>query len=137
DRVLAILDKGHTRADFVSAVGACRAVGLVLAPTFVAFHPWLTLDDYCELVNTIAALGLVDHVAPIQLAIRLLVPNGSRLLAVDDMRRHLGRFDPATLSHYWVHPDERVDLLQREVAAIVGTQVAAARRALFYEIRAL
>ena len=44
DRVLALLDKGHTRRDFVEAVALCRASGLTLVPTFVAFHPWLTLD---------------------------------------------------------------------------------------------
>src|SRR5207248_1758336 len=73
DRVLAILQKGHTRAGFVDAVGLCRAAGLVLVPTFVAFHPWLALEGYCDLLDTIAQLDLVDHVAPIQLAIRLLV----------------------------------------------------------------
>src|SRR5205807_1271261 len=79
DRVLAILDKGHSRADFIEAVALCRHTGVALVPTFVAFHPWLTLDDYCDLIDTIAALDLVEHVAPIQLAIRLLVPEGSRL----------------------------------------------------------
>src|SRR5439155_6579381 len=64
DRVLALLDKGHTRADFVEAVARCRDAGLTLVPTFVAFHPWLTLDSYCDLLDTIAALDLVDHVAP-------------------------------------------------------------------------
>src|SRR5262249_21308103 len=70
DRVLALLEKGHTRAGFFEAVAACREAGLVLVPTFVAFHPWLTLTGYCDLLQTIAALDLVDHVAPIQLAIR-------------------------------------------------------------------
>ena len=63
----------------------CRAIGLVLVPTFVAFHPWLTLDGYCDLLETIDALELVEHVAPIQLAIRLLVPEGSRLLTTTEM----------------------------------------------------
>jgi radical SAM superfamily enzyme YgiQ (UPF0313 family) len=45
DRVLALLDKGHTRADFLDAVELCRGAGLILVPTFVAFHPWLTIED--------------------------------------------------------------------------------------------
>src|SRR5215831_8099360 len=45
DEVLSRLDKGHTRDDFVRAAALCRDVGLTLVPTFVAFHPWLTLDD--------------------------------------------------------------------------------------------
>jgi hypothetical protein len=137
DDVLALLDKGHTRAGFVEAVGLCRAAGVTLVPTFVAFHPWLTLDGYCDLLETIAALDLVDHVAPIQLAIRLLVPEGSRLLTLDAMRRHLGPFDPSTLTYRWVHPDHRVDRLHERVAAIVGARLNADRRSIFDEISAM
>jgi radical SAM superfamily enzyme YgiQ (UPF0313 family) len=137
DRVLALLDKGHTRADFVEAVAWCREASLTIVPTFVAFHPWLTLRSYCELLETIAGLDLVDHVAPIQLAIRLLVPEGSRLLACDEMRPHLGPFDPATLTYRWTHPDPAVDALHLTVARVVGTRVTADRRTAFEEIRAL
>jgi radical SAM superfamily enzyme YgiQ (UPF0313 family) len=137
DRVLAFLDKGHTREDFFNAVDLCRAADLTLVPTFVAFHPWLTLADYCDLLETIARLDLVDHVAPIQLAIRLLVPNGSRLLELPDLRAHLGAFDPATLSYPWMHADPRVDALHRDVTVLVGTRLASDRRAIFDEIRTL
>ena len=137
DRVLALLDKGHTRADFVEAVALTRSAGLTLVPTFVAFHPWLTLEGYCDLLGTIAGLDLVDHVAPIQLAIRLLLPEGSPLLALDEMRRHVGDFDRATLAYRWTHPDPRVDMLQREVIAMVGAKLHASRRAVFDEVSAL
>ena len=137
DRVLALLDKGHTRADFFEAVEVCRAAGLTLVPTFVAFHPWLTLPDYCDLLDTIARLDLVDHVAPIQLAIRLLIPDGSRLLELPELRAHLGGFDPATLSYPWSHADPRVDGLHRDVTAFVGTRLTSDRRAIFGEIRML
>jgi radical SAM superfamily enzyme YgiQ (UPF0313 family) len=137
DRVLAFLDKGHTRADFLEAVALCRAADLTLVPTFVAFHPWLSLEDYCDLLDTIVRLELVDHVAPIQLAIRLLVPDLSRLLELPELRAHVGTFDPATLSYPWVHPDPRVDALHRDVTALVGTRLASDRRAIVDEIRAL
>src|SRR6185436_12243989 len=137
DRVLALLDKGHTRAGFIDAVALCRRAGVTLAPTFVAFHPWLTLASYCDLLDTIDELDLVDHVAPIQLAIRLLVPEGSRLLTLPEMRTHLGSFDPATLAHSWTHPDPRVDALQREAIAIVGRRLTSDRRAIFDEVSAL
>ena len=87
DRVLALLDKGHTRADFERVVARARDVSLPLAPTFVAFTPWTSVDGYCDLLQTIDRLGLVDHVSPIQLAIRLLVTDGSRLLELPDIRR--------------------------------------------------
>jgi radical SAM superfamily enzyme YgiQ (UPF0313 family) len=137
DRVLALLDKGHTRAGFVEAVALCRAAGLTMAPTFVAFHPWLTLEGYCDLLNTIADLDLVGHVAPIQLAIRLLVPEGSRLLTLEEFRPHLDRFDPSTLTYRWHHPDARVDTLHREVSTIVGARLTADREEVFDEIRSL
>jgi len=137
DRVLALFDKGHTREDFFEAVALCRQAGITIVPTFVAFHPWLSLESYCDLLDTIARLDLIDHVAPIQLAIRLLVPEGSRLLALDEMRTHIGRFDPATLTYRWAHPDPRVDALQRDVTALVGMRLTTDRRALFAEIAAL
>jgi radical SAM superfamily enzyme YgiQ (UPF0313 family) len=137
DRVLARLDKGHTRRDFIEAVARCREVGVTLVPTFVAFHPWMTLDDYGELLATIDELDLVDHVAPIQLAIRLLIPRGSRLLELAEMRRLVGPFDPATLTYRWSHPDPRVDRLQQEVSALVGVKLTEDRRAMFDAISAL
>ena len=137
DRVLALLEKGHTRADFEAAVGLCKETGLTLVPTFVPFHPWMTLDDYCELLDTLARLDLVDHVAPIQLAIRLLVPSGSRLLETAEMQAFLGPFDPRTLTHRWTHPDPAVDELQAEVSALVGRRLTTHRRELFDAIAAL
>jgi radical SAM superfamily enzyme YgiQ (UPF0313 family) len=137
DRVLAILDKGHTRADFFEAVGLCREAGLNFVPTFVAFHPWTTMAAYCDLLDTIASQQLIDHVAPIQLAIRLLIPSGSRLLDVDEMRPFVGGFDGKTLTYRWSHPDPRVDALQAEISATVGRRLTSDRRDVFDTISAL
>jgi radical SAM superfamily enzyme YgiQ (UPF0313 family) len=137
DRVLALLDKGHTRRDFVEAVARCREAGLTLTPTFVAFHPWITLEQYCALLDAIACLDLVDHVAPIQLAIRLLIPEGSRLLELDEIRGLVRAFDTGTLTYRWAHPDPRVDTLQADVASLVGTRASASRRAVFDAISVL
>src|SRR5262249_15363084 len=73
DRILETLDKGHTHADFLEAVAACRAARLTLVPTFVAFTPWTTLHGYRELVEAIEDLELVPNVPSIQWAIRLLI----------------------------------------------------------------
>jgi hypothetical protein len=137
DHALSCLLKGHTRRDFIDAAALCRTVGLTLVPTFVAFHPWLTLEGYCDLLNTIAALDLIDHVPSIQLAIRLLIPEGSKLLEIDEVTRVVTGFDAATLAYRWSHPDPRVDDLHREVAALVGVRVGGDRRVVFDEIRAL
>jgi len=137
DDVLALLEKGHTRQDFVEAVDRCRAAGLNLSPTFVAFHPWTSLAGYCDLLDTIESLDLVSHVAPIQLAIRLLVPSGSRMLEVDRIRPFVGDFDARTLTYRWTHPDARVDALQADVSALVGRRLAADRWELFDAISRL
>jgi len=128
-----ILDKCHTRADFVRVAGMFRELGLVLAPTFVPFHPWMTLEGYVDLLAAIAGLDLVEHVSPVQLTIRLLVPAGSRLLDLPEARAVIGGFDEGALSYRWVHPDPRVDKLQRDLEAAVERAVTAKedRRTIF------
>jgi radical SAM superfamily enzyme YgiQ (UPF0313 family) len=135
DEVLAALDKGHTREDFERAVAACRAAGVTLAPTFVPFTPWTTLRGYCDLLDTIARLDLVPNVAPIQLAIRLLVPDGSRLLELDAVRQVLGPYSPVSLTYPWRHPQPEVDALQRRIEQLVGARQADGRTELFTRIR--
>ena len=139
DRVLAILDKGHTVDDFHEAVALARSLGLVLAPTFVPFTPWTTLGGYAELLATIADLDLIDHVAPVQLTIRLLVTQGSGLLDLPDARDLWGPYHQKALSHTWRHPDPAVDALQLAVsaAAEAGEAEGLSRRETFQRIRAL
>jgi radical SAM superfamily enzyme YgiQ (UPF0313 family) len=120
DRVLRMLDKGHSRADFIHLAKLMRALGLFLVPTFVPFTPWTTLESYEELLRTIAELGLVENVPPVQLTIRLLIPAGSWLLEITDLYGiELGAFEPALLMYPWRNPDPRVDELQRELEEMV------------------
>lgn len=121
DAVLEKLDKHHTREDFLEVVRRFRAEGLVLQPTFVPFTPWTTLDGYLEQLQTLRENELVENVAPIQLAIRLLIPAGSRLLELEDIRESAGAFDEAALVYPWEHADTRVDHLCEEVQRIVHT----------------
>jgi len=131
DRVLGYLAKGHTRADFERAVALCAEARLPMSATFVAFTPWTTLASYLDFLHTIDRLGLVEHVAPIQLAIRLLVTDRSRLLELDDVRELVRRFDPVSLTHPWVHPDPAVDALHDVVSKIVGVRMNAPRGEVF------
>ena len=119
DRVLGLLDKGHTRADFIEAAGLCRAAGLALSPTFIPFTPWTTMDSYRELLITLGELGLAASVAPIQLALRLLVTNGSLLLELDDIRACVTGWDPVALTHRWRHRDPSIDELSVRLLRIV------------------
>jgi hypothetical protein len=113
------LDKGHTRADFVAAVRLTREAGLTLTPTFVTFTPWTTLRDFRELLETLIDLDLVENIAPIQLAIRLLIPAGSRLLELPEMRAKLGEFDSSALSYQWRHDDPAVERLCAEIQSLI------------------
>ncbi len=133
DRVLFVLEKGHTRSDFLRVAEKFREVGLVLNPTFVAFTPWATLDGYCELLRILAGLDLVDHVAPIQLAIRMLIPAGSRLLELEEVERLVGPFDEAALCYPWRHPDLRVDELCAQMQKLVA-RAEDDRRSIFARI---
>ena len=137
DEVLAKLRKGHTRADFERAVTLCRAAGVTLTPTFVPFTPWTTVDGYAELLTTIERLDLVEDVAPIQLAIRLLVTSESALLELDDVTALVEPFDPASLTHPWRHRDPRVDALQQAVMQVVGGAARRSRAEVFADLAAL
>ncbi len=120
DRVLRMLDKGHSRADFIHLAMLMRSLSLFLVPTFVPFTPWTTLDGYQELLSTIAKLELIEHVPPVQLTIRLLIPAGSRLLEITELYGiELGAFEPEMLMYPWRSPDPRVDELQRELEEMV------------------
>ncbi len=119
DAVLARLEKGHTRGDFLAVVRLFQEVGLAFQPTFVPFTPWTTLEGYCELLAVLRENDLVESVAPIQLGIRLLIPAGSRLLELDEVRELVEPFDQAALVYPWRHPDPRVDALCEEIQELV------------------
>ncbi len=120
DAVLRALDKGHTRADFLHVVHAFRELGMTLHPTFVPFTQWTTMESYLDLLRVLHAESLMENVAPIQLGIRLLIPEGSRLLELDEVRRNIGPFDPQSLYYPWRHADPRVDALSETVHAIAA-----------------
>jgi radical SAM superfamily enzyme YgiQ (UPF0313 family) len=137
DVVLMHLRKGHTRGDFIEAARLCRAAGVTLVPTFVPFTPWTTLDGYVDLLELLEELDLVEQVAPIQLAIRLLVTAGSPLLELDDIRRVVSPFDAASLTWPWQHQEARVDGLQSAVMHFVGAASALPRPDAFAAILSL
>jgi len=132
DQVLVRLAKGHNRADFIKAAGLMREVGLVLAPTFVAFHPWTTLENYRDLLQTILKLDLIENVAPVQFAVRLLIPAGSRLLELPEVRSLVGPFEERALAYPWKSPDRSVDELCAHVEAEV--KAGGSRREVFGRI---
>ena len=137
DAVLEKFDKGHTRADFLSVVARFRELRMTLLPTFVPFTPWTMFEGYADLLDVLADQGLTENVAPIQLAIRLLIPAGSRLLELPEVSAMAGPFDSAALVFPWNHSDARVDALAREVSQIVqrGDGLKLSRTDIFSHIR--
>jgi hypothetical protein len=138
DTVLRHLDKGHTRADIEELVRLMRGIELPLRPTWVAFTPWTSLEDYRAMLTFVDAEGLVDSVDPIQYSLRLLVPPGSLLVDHPAMRPYLGPLVERIFSYAWTHPDPRMDALQGEVAGIVerGAEVRADDAVTFAQVRA-
>jgi radical SAM superfamily enzyme YgiQ (UPF0313 family) len=122
DRVLALLDKGHTRADIEAALDILAAAKIPLRPSLVSFTPWTTLDDYLDVLDWIDRRALYSQLEPVHLAIRLLIPPGSLLLALPELQPMLGALDEAKLTYRWTHPDPRMEML----AAAVHARVASA-----------
>ena len=136
DAVLDKFDKHHTRMGFLRVVDEFRRIGLTLQPTFVPFTPWTTLEAYCELLRLLRKHDLIENIAPIQLAIRLLISAGSRLLELPDVRELVGPFDECELAYPWKNPDPRVDRLCDELQAVVhaGEKMNRPRRWIFERI---
>jgi radical SAM superfamily enzyme YgiQ (UPF0313 family) len=136
DAVLEKFDKGHTRADFLAVVSRFKELGMTLLPTFVPFTPWTTLKGYTDLLDVIAHENLFENVSPIQLGIRLLIPAGSRLLDLPDVRSMVGPFDSAALVFPWKHEDARVDALARAISELVqrGDSLKLSRTEIFSHI---
>jgi len=135
DAVLEKLEKGHTRAGFIEVVRDVRASGVTLAPTFIPFTPWTTRQSHRELLELLLELKLVEHVAPIQLALRLLIPQGSPLLELSDVQRVVAGFDEAALLYRWKHPDPEIDMLAERALKLAA--LAESRRDIFRKMWSL
>ena len=114
DAVLAKLAKGPYAGRFYGGFREFRATGLTISPTFIPFTPWTTRESYRGLLELLMDLDLIENVAPIQLALRLLIPAGSRLLELDDVPSVVTGFDEPALLHRWKHPDRAMDALAGE-----------------------
>lgn len=119
DRVLKYLDKGHTVSELSRAVGVLREAGLVVRPSWLPFTPWTELSDLDDIFSFIADQDLLGATDPVQMGIRLLVPEGSLVLDIPGARTEiLGAYDFNTLSYAWESPDPAVDELQGRVMVL-------------------
>lgn len=139
NRVLEKLKKGHTRADVVEALGILDDAGIPLRPSWVAFTPWTTLDDYLDMLTFVEEHHLIQHVDPVQYSIRLLIPPDSAILDLPDTAEWIGSLDEANYTYRWDHPDPRMDALHQQVSQLVEDAARADIDAVetFYEVKQL
>ena len=117
--VLGKLDKGHSEADAAEAIELLRRHGIEMRPTFLPFTPWTKISDLLDLCHFISRHDLIGNIDPVQMTIRLLIPDGSLLLDDPELVATLGDFEPELLTHPWSSPDPRVDQLQADLSVLV------------------
>ncbi|MGI9584602.1 MAG: CUAEP/CCAEP-tail radical SAM (seleno)protein, partial [Acidimicrobiia bacterium] len=118
DVVLEMLDKGHTSSDAAEAVHIMRDAGIDIRPSWLPFTPWSTRADIDEMFRFISAHDLVASTDPVQMGIRLLIPRGSLVLAIDGIDEYLGPYDAMQLSYSWSSKEHELDDLAADLMAI-------------------
>ncbi len=119
DLVLDKLNKGHVHSEAATAIELLRASGIEMRPTFLPFTPWTTTGDLLDLCHFIARHDLIGNVDPVQMTIRLLVPEGSLLLDESGLKEFFGPFDHELLTYPWSSIDPTVDQLHSSLVALL------------------
>jgi radical SAM superfamily enzyme YgiQ (UPF0313 family) len=137
DRILTILQKGHTRADVVEALQITAQAGISLRPSLMPFTPWTTLRDVGDLIDFVEKREMIEQVDPVQYSIRLLLPRGSTLLNVPETQPHRREFSEEKFTFLWQHPDPKMDRLQTKIAAYVEAATRAHQEVhkIFFAVR--
>ena len=120
DVTLAILDKNHSSADMSEAVAVLRSSGIHVRPTWLPFFPWTRPRDVAGIVEFIDGHRLWAATDPVQLAIRLLIPEGSLLENHPAVVPHLTGYRPASLTWSWEFEDPTSEHLYGELEAIAA-----------------
>ncbi len=120
DGTLAILDKGHTVSDMRQAVAVAGAVGIHLRPTWLPFLPWTRPGDIADLVRFLDREQLWAVTDPVQLSIKLLLPEGSLLEGHPAVAPHLIRYDAQSLSWLWEFEDPATAVLHKQLDQIAA-----------------
>jgi radical SAM superfamily enzyme YgiQ (UPF0313 family) len=120
ERTLEILDKNHTVSDMARAVSVLATAGVHIRPTWLPFLPWTTKRDLFDLVAFLDRNRLWSATDPVQLAIKLLIPEGSLLEQHPAVAPHLLGYEPQSLTWSWRFADPETDLLHRELDVIAA-----------------
>ncbi len=120
ENTLAILDKGHTVSDMREAVTVAGAAGIHLRPTWLPFLPWTRPADIADLVRFLDQEQLWAVTDPVQLSIKLLLPEGSLLEAHHAVTPHLIRYDAPSLTWAWDFEDPATAVLHKQLDQIAA-----------------
>ncbi len=120
DWTLEILDKGHTVSDMIEAAKVLRGVGIYLRPTWLPFLPWTTPTEIAELFHFLDESDLAGAIDPVQLSIRVLIPEGSLLVDHPAIKPYLSHFDAEALTWVWEFEDADSARLQKELDRIAS-----------------
>lgn len=120
DRTLEILDKNHTHAGMSEAVAVLRSVGVHIRPTWLPFFPWTTPGHVADIVAFLDRNRLWAATDPVQLAIKLLIPEGSLLETHPAITPHLSGCEPDSLTWSWEFEDPATKRLHRELDSIAA-----------------
>ena len=119
-RTLEILDKNHTAADMSEAVTVLRAAGIHVRPTWLPFFPWTTPSDVAGIVGFVDDHRLWSATDPVQLSIKLLIPEGSLLEAHPAVEPYLTGYQPESLTWSWRFADQTTEQLHGELDSIAA-----------------
>lgn len=115
---LEILAKNHTVTDMVDAIDLVRGAGAHLRPTWLPFLPWTEVADVVSLIDFVDANLLWEATDPVQLAIKLLIPEGSLLETHPAVVPHLAGYRPEALGWDWRFADSDAGALQETLGGI-------------------
>jgi hypothetical protein len=126
ERTLEILDKNHTVPEMSAVVGILRDAGIHIRPTWLPFLPWTRPEDLVHLVQFLDLHELWPATDPVQLSIKLLIPEGSLLEEHPAVTPFLLQYEPSALTWAWEFENPGAELLHKQLDAIAGDAADAA-----------
>jgi hypothetical protein len=103
------------------AVQVSREAGVHIRPTWLPFFPWTTPDDVARIFQFIHDNDLTGATDPVQLSIKLLLPNGSLLADHPALTPHLEAYDTQALTWRWRFANPDTEVLYKELESIAAS----------------
>jgi hypothetical protein len=102
------------------SVEVLRRADIHVRPTWLPFLPWTHPDHLVRMVDFIDSQRLWSATDPVQLAIKLLIPEGSLLESHPAVTPFLRSYEPMTLTWAWEFEHASSETLHKELDAIAA-----------------